>query len=265
MTIRILGIVNITPDSFSDGARFLAPEAAIAQARKLIADGADVVDLGPASSNPDAVPVSAEEEIRRLSPVLSALKADGAISSVDSFRSETQRFALDQGVHYLNDIQGFADAPFYPRLAQSSAKLIVMHSVQGRGNATREDVPVSGIFDRIVRFFDARITSLTAAGIVRDRLILDPGMGFFLSTDPLVSVEVLRRIPDLKRAFGLPVLISVSRKSFLRKLTGRDVAEIGPATLAAELFAAEKGADFIRTHDAGALSQGLIVRKSLGD
>jgi dihydropteroate synthase type 2 len=261
--MKILGIVNITPDSFSDGGKFFAPEDAIAQARKLIRDGADIVDLGPASSNPDAAEVSPEEEIRRLVPVLLALKKDGVAISVDSFQPKTQLFALESDVAVLNDIQGFPHAAIYPQLSAARAKLIVMHSVQGRGKARREEIPVTGIWDRITAFFDSRITELTAAGISRERIILDPGMGFFLSSNPDVSVLVLKKIRELKEAFRLPVLISVSRKSFLRKLTGKDVAEIGPATLAAELFAAAEGADYIRTHDAGALAQALTVEDHL--
>jgi dihydropteroate synthase type 2 len=203
------------------------------------------------------------EEIRRLAPVLAALKKDGAPISVDSFQPQTQLFALDNEVQFLNDIQGFPDPAIYPRLKAAGTKLIVMHSVQGKGKARREDFPVAGIFDRVVAFFEGRITALTAAGISRDRLILDPGMGFFLSSNPEVSVAVLRRIRQLKTQFGLPVLISVSRKSFLRRLTGKEVAEIGPATLAAELFAAAQGADYIRTHDAGALVQALTIQEQL--
>ena len=118
----IFGIVNITSDSFSDGGRYLAPDAAIAQARKLMAEGADVIDLGPASSNPDAAPVSSDTEIARIAPVLDALKADGIPVSLDSYQPATQAYALSRGVAYLNDIRGFPDAAFYPQLAKSSAR-----------------------------------------------------------------------------------------------------------------------------------------------
>lgn len=135
-SLIIFGIVNITSDSFSDGGRYLAPDAAIAQARKLMAEGADVIDLGPASSNPDAAPVSSDTEIARIAPVLDALKADGIPVSLDSYQPATQAYALSRGVAYLNDIRGFPDAAFYPQLAKSSAKLVVMHSVQD-GQADR--------------------------------------------------------------------------------------------------------------------------------
>jgi dihydropteroate synthase type 2 len=181
----------------------------------------------------------------------------GLSLSIDSFASETQLWALLQGVQYLNDIRGFADPAVYPALAGSKAKLIVMHAVQGR--ATREDVPPDEIFARVTAFFDARITALEAAGIKRDRLILDPGMGFFLGSDPETSFTMLRRLPDLTARYNLPLLVSVSRKSFLRKLTGRQAAESGAATLAAELFAAAQGAAYIRTHEPGPLRDGLKV------
>jgi dihydropteroate synthase type 2 len=263
LTVKILGILNITEDSFSDGGKFLAADAALAHAEKLMTDGADGIDIGAASSNPDSKPVSPETEIMRLGAVLPALKARGIPLSIDSFNPAVQRFALAQGVDWLNDIHGFPDAALYPALAASPAKLIVMHMVQARGVAVRTDVPPSEIFDRVTGFFDARIAALTAAGIARDRLILDPGMGQFVGTDPQNSLILLRRLSELKARHGLPLLISVSRKGFLRRLTGQPLEKIGPATLAAELFAAEQGADIIRTHDVAALWAGLKVLESL--
>jgi dihydropteroate synthase type 2 len=255
----LFGILNITEDSFSDGARFLAPDAALAQARKLIADGADALDVGAASSNPKAKPVPPDVEIARLAPIVAAAKEDEWKISVDSFAAPTQLWAIEQGAEYVNDIQGFPDPNLYPRLADAKSKLIVMHSVQGLGRAQKIDTDPETIMGRIIDFFDARIDAMVAAGITRDRLILDPGMGLFIGTRPEVSLTVLRRLPSLKSVFGLPVLVSVSRKSFLRKLAGRDVAEIGPATLAAELYAALHGADMIRTHDPKAFRDALTI------
>jgi dihydropteroate synthase type 2 len=257
----ILGILNVTADSFSDGGRYLEPAAAIAQGRALAADGADVLDIGAASSNPDAKPVPPDVEIARLAAVLPAL--NGTPLSIDSFSLPVQRWALEQNVAWLNDIQGFADPALYPALAASPAKLIVMHCVQDRGAATRVDVPPGAIMDRLYRFFDARLAALQAAGVARDRLILDPGMGFFLGTDPQTSLTVLRNLPALKARFGLPLLVSVSRKSFLRRLTGRDAAEAGAASLAAELFAIRQGADYIRTHAPGPLRDAVLLGKAL--
>ena len=259
MNPSILGILNITEDSFSDGGHYLATGAALTHARRLAKDGASVLDLGAAASNPDAKPVAPAEEIARLAPVVAALKGEGLAVSIDSFAPEVQRWALEERVDYLNDIHGFPDPELYPALADTSAKLIVMHSVQERGSATREDVAPEETFDRILRFFEGRVAALERAGIARDRLVLDPGMGFFLGSRPEASFTVLRRLPELKRMFGLPALISVSRKSFLRKITGRDIAEAGAATLAAELFAVLLGAYYIRTHDPAALADGLAI------
>lgn len=254
MTSTILGIVNITTDSFSDGGQFLKPDAALAHARQLTKDGAHILDLGAAASNPKAEAVSPETEIARLAPVVAALAVP---LSIDTFSPAVQEWALDQGVAYLNDIHGFAHPALYPRLADSDAKLIVMHAVQQEGRATVDDIPPETIYQRVVDFFDARLEAFERAKIASSRLILDPGMGMFLSRNPEASYEMLRRIPDLKRAFSLPVLIGVSRKSFLKN--ARPASTLLAATLAAEVFATSLGADYIRTHDVAALAAGLAV------
>jgi dihydropteroate synthase type 2 len=264
MTVRLLGILNITEDSFSDGGKFLSPDAARAQGEKLIAGGADILDIGAASSQPNARPVPPEIEITRLAAVLPAFRARGIGLSIDTFNPQVQRWALGQGIDYLNDIHGFPDAALYPELAASSCGLIVMHAVQQSGVAVRMDVPPSQIWDRVLSFFDARLEALAKAGIAAERIILDPGMGQFVGSDPENSLIVLRRLPELKARFGLPVLVSVSRKGFLRKLTGQPIAHIAPASLAAELFAEAAGADFIRTHDPAALRTGLKILKAIG-
>jgi dihydropteroate synthase type 2 len=259
----LLGIVNVTEDSFSDGGLYLAPGAALAHARALARDGADIIDLGAAASNPSAKPVAADEEIARLAPLVDALKHDGIQISVDAFALETQRWALLQGVDYLNDVHGFARPELYPQLAGSGGHLIVMHALRSEGPASRNDETPPHLFERIVAFFEARIAALLAAGVARNRLILDPGMGLFLGRSRSASFEVLQRIAELKRIFQVPVLISVSRKSFLRFRAPRSAREAGAATLAAELFAAEQGVDYIRTHDPGALRDGLSVMAAL--
>lgn len=260
----IFGIVNITEDSFSDGGRYLDPTAAVAHARALVASGAEVLDLGAAASNVDAKAVSPAEEIRRLDPVISALAADGVPISVDSFTPEVQRFAIQRDVAFLNDILGFPDVSVYPELAAADCRLVVMHAAQARGRAQRVALSADQVWDRTARFFSERLAALEGGGIARGRLILDPGMGFFLSTRPEASLRVLVGIGQFKREFGLPVLVSVSRKSFLRALTGRSAAsETGAATLAAELYAVSAGVDFIRTHDPAALRDGLKVISAL--
>lgn len=263
MPPQILGIVNITEDSFSDGGRYLTPEAAASQAMALVDAGADIIDLGPASSHPDAKPVAADEEIRRLAPVIEALAMRGVALSVDSFQPQTQRFAMSKGVAYLNDIQGFPDAEIYPDLAAAKCRLIVMHAIQGRGIAARAATDLASLPERVEQFFTSRIAALERAGIARNRLILDPGMGFFLGNQPEASLRMLRGLRKLGDRFRLPVLVSVSRKSFLRALTGGAPDQVGAATLAAELFAAAQGVDYIRTHDVKALRDGLTIWSSL--
>jgi dihydropteroate synthase type 2 len=264
--MKILGILNITDDSFSDGGKYLAPEAALAHGLTLMEEGADILDIGAASSNPDAKRISPETEVARLEAVLPALRKKGAVISIDSFSAPVQRWALAQGVDCLNDIHGFAEPSLYPELAAAKAKLVVMHAIQNEGTATRADIPAGEIFGRAVSFFETRLDALAKAGIGNDRLILDPGMGFFVGSDPENSLTLLRRLPDLKTRFGLPILVSVSRKSFLRKITGQSDpagAAVLAAGLAAELYAYLQGADYLRTHAPGALKAALKVRSVL--
>lgn len=260
---RLVGVVNITEDSFSDGGRFLAPEAALAHARRLRSEGADIIELGPAASNPDAARVTADEERRRLAPVMEPLISEGIPVSVDSFLPQTQRFALGHGAAYLNDIHGFSQRHLYEALAATDCRLIVMHSVQRRGLATKVATNPSQVLASIDRFLTARLGALRAAGIEQERLIIDPGLGYFLGSNPEPSLAVLAGIRRLKVRFGVAVLVSPSRKSFLRTITGRDIPDIGPASLAAELYAAWQGADYIRSHDVAALHDALTVHNAI--
>jgi dihydropteroate synthase type 2 len=260
---QIVGIVNITADSFSDGGQYLAPDAALEHALRLRAEQADVIELGPASSHPDAARVTADQEQARVAPVLEALAEQGVPVSVDSFLPETQRFALARGASYLNDIQGFPTPDLYELLAASDCRLVVMHSMQRSGPATRLKADPPTVLASIDRFFDQRLGALEAAGIDRERLIIDPGLGYFVGSDPEPSLAILAGIPPLKARFGVPVLVSPSRKSFLRSVVGRDIEGVGPATLAAELYAAAHGADYVRTHDVGALRDALTVTDAI--
>ncbi len=261
-TPRIVGIVNITEDSFSDGGRYLTPAHALEHARSLAESGADVIELGPASSHPEARPVSAEAEIKRLEPVLPELVAQGLHVSVDSSQAATQAWALEQGVAYLNDTRGFPCPEAVAGLPGAGARLIVMHSLDPGGQTPRRGEP-ERVVEQVETFFGRRLEVLRRAGIARERIILDPGMGLFLGTEPDASLRVLRALPGLRERFGLPLLISVSRKSFLQALAGRDAQGADAATLAAELFAARAGVDYLRTHSVGALRDALRIQAAI--
>lgn len=264
-TVQLVGIVNITEDSFSDGGRYLAPAAAIAHARALAEAGAQVLELGPASSHPDSAPVAADEQIERLRPVLEALRPFPLPISIDATHPEVMRFALAAGVDWLNDVRGFPDPALHAELASAAARLVVVHSIARGERAERELASPRQVLDSIERFFDARLAELVRGGVKEERLIVDPGMGFFLGRDPRASIAVLQRLPDLRARFGRPLLVSVSRKSFLRSLTGSDLTSIGAATLAAELHAARAGADYLRTHDVAALRVALRIEEALAE
>ena len=262
-TPHIVGIVNITEDSFSDGGRYLAPALALAHALALAESGADVIELGPASSHPDAQPVSADMEIERLASVLPELVARGLRVSVDSRQTATQAWALAHGVAYLNDTRGFPRPEAVAGLPETPARLIVMHSLDPAGMARRRRAEAERIVEQVEAFFARRLEVLRRAGIGRERIILDPGMGLFLGTDPEASLRVLRALPRLRERFGLPLLVSVSRKSFLQALAGRDAQGAEAATLAAELFAARAGVDYIRTHSVAALRDALRIHAAI--
>jgi dihydropteroate synthase type 2 len=253
--VGLFGILNVTADSFSDGGRWLEPAAAIAHGRELHAGGADVVDVGAESTHPDAGPVPAEVEIERLLPVVQGLRAAGVPVSVDTRKPEVMRELGRRDVQFLNDVAGFRSAAAVAAAAAGRARLVVMFA---RDHTRDGAIGEAELLAAIEAFFADRVAALTAAGVDRSRIVLDPGMGLFLGPLPGPSLVVLQALPRL-RAFGLPLLVSVSRKSFLGALTGRGVRERGAATLAAELFAAEQGVDWIRTHEPRALRDALAV------
>jgi len=265
----LLGIVNVTPDSFSDGGRYLDAERAVEHAHALWDAGADFVDIGAASSHPAAPDVPPEREIARLAPVLDLLEGSELRLSIDSARSEVQGYALARGVSMLNDIRGFADPAFYPELARHSCKLVLMYSAPPRPPGARS-VTGSELLERIRKFFEQRTQALIAAGIAPERIIVDPGMGLFLGPSKQASLTVLRALASLRDQLGYPMLIGISRKSILTAITdgkgnARPPLERAAAGLAAELFAARSGVDYIRTHDVRALRDGLAVERALSD
>ncbi|MEP0848305.1 MAG: dihydropteroate synthase [Phycisphaerae bacterium] len=271
--VRIFGIVNVTRDSFSDGGRCLDPAAAIAHARRLLDEGADVIDVGAESTHPDAEDVPAEEQIARLAPVIEALKARGVAVSVDAYQPAVIREALRWGADYVNDVTALRDPEAVRLVRDAPCGLILMHSrcasaraERGGGNAANR-ADAAGIVYEIIEFFRRRLDQLAAQGIARPRLILDPGMGYFLGADPRLSFEVLRGLPRL-RSLGCPLLVSTSRKSFIGAMLGgadapRPVDGRAVGTVVTELWAALQGVEYVRTHDARALRDALTVWSAL--
>ncbi len=220
------------------------------------------MDVGPAASHPDARPVSPADEIRRIAPLLDALSDQMHRVSIDSFQPETQRYALKRGVGYLNDIQDFLTLRSIPILLRRTAGWWLCTQRSGMASP-----PAPVTFDPKTR--STRLCGSSRRGfppterVAADRLILDPGMGFFLSPAPETSLHVLSNLQKLKSALGLPLLVSVSRKSFLGATVGLPVKDLGPASLAAELHAIGNGADYVRTHAPGDLRSAITFSETL--
>lgn len=265
--MRIWGIVNVTRDSFSDGGRFLAHDTALAHAHCLIADGANFLDLGAESTHPDSEDVPAAVEIERLAPLIAALRDTGVRISIDTRKPEVMRAAIARGADAINDVNAFRAPGAVEAVVATPARLVVMHSMSGSaGRAGRPEVSPGEIVEHICECFAERLIVLERAGVSRDRIILDPGMGLFLAREPRVSIEVLRQLPAL-RQFGCELLVSVSRKSFIGALlnpaSSPPPLERASGSLAAELWAAAAGADHIRTHDVRALRDAWRVHQTL--
>jgi dihydropteroate synthase len=238
----IMGIVNVTPDSFSDGGLFVSPEAALAQARKLVADGACIVDVGAESTRPGHEPVPAEEEWARLEPLLATLVASaGATVSIDTYKAQTAQRALQTGVAVVNDVWGLQRDPLMaPVVAEAGAAVVIMHN--------RDTVdPALDIVSDIFRFFERSLELARRAGVPDRHVLLDPGVGFGKSREQ--NYQALRSIPQFTQ-LGRPLLIGVSRKSIFRDLPDGLVEGRLVGTLTANIFAATLGARVFRVHDA---------------
>ena len=239
----VMGILNVTPDSFSDGGKFFSAEAALAQARALARDGADVIDLGAESTRPGFTPVDADEQWARLEPVLSALlQDDGPPLSVDTSKASVARRATALGAAIINDVTGLRGDPDMAGVAaESGAALVIMHN---RGTVD----PEIDIVADMTAFFETSLALAAAAGVKRGKIILDPGVGF--GKNLRQNLQALAATARLRKTFGLPVLVGVSRKSFIGALTGAPTADRLAGTLAANLDALARGAAIFRVHDA---------------
>lgn len=251
----VMGIVNVTPDSFSDGGEHNDPDAAIAHARQLIAEGAHILDLGGESTRPGAPPVSAPEEMARLLPVIEGLRDCGVPLSIDTFKPEVMRATLDAGADMINDIYGFRQPGAIEAVAQSRCGLCVMHMKGEPG--TMQDAPeYTDLMGEIGVFLGARAQRLRAAWVDPRRIVLDPGFGFGKTMDQ--NYQLLRRLSSL-RVSSYPLLIGVSRKSMIGAATGRPVGERLPGSIAAALACVARGASIVRVHDVAATIDALKV------
>ena len=251
----VMGVVNITPDSFSDGGRFLAADAAVAHARRLIEEGADIVDLGGESSRPGAAPVAEKDELARIVPVLEALRDAPAPLSVDTTKPAVMRAALAHGASMVNDITALAAPGALEAVAGSDCAVCLMH-MQGEPRTMQADPVYGDVTAEVKAMLASRVAAAERAGIARERIVVDPGFGFGKTVDH--NLELLRRLHEFT-GLGLPVLAGWSRKSSLGRLTGRAAGDRLAASLSAALIAVQNGASMVRVHDVAATRDALAV------
>jgi dihydropteroate synthase len=270
VSYRLMGILNVTPDSFSDGGSFLEAGAAIARGRALIAEGADIVDIGGESTRPGAEPVTADEELRRVLPVVAGL-AEAVTSmgshaqiSIDTYKAEVAGAALAGGASLVNDVSAFrADPRMAELVAQSGADCCLMH-MQGLPRTMQQDPRYEDVVDDVKAFLQERLEFAVAEGVAPERILLDPGIGFGKTEEH--NLELLRRLGELL-TLGAPIVIGTSRKGFLGRImaraTGRpepvDVADRLSGTVASNVLAYERGASVFMVHDVAPVREALAV------
>jgi dihydropteroate synthase len=253
----VMGVLNITPDSFSDGGQFMAPERAQAQARRMIAEGADIIDIGAESTRPyGAQPISAEQELQRLQPILAAVIALGTPVSIDSMKSEVVAWALGLGARIANDVWGLQrDPDMAGVIAGHSAAVVVMH------NRERADAGID-IMEDMTAFFARSLDIAAQAGIPARHIVLDPGIGFGKTHEQ--SMTALAQLERL-RGFGLPILVGASRKKFISSVVPSEPDQRLGGSIAAHVLAAGAGAQIIRAHDVSETLQALKVAAAIED
>ena len=251
----IMGVVNVTPDSFSDGGKFASAELAAAHARRLVEEGADILDIGGESTRPGAGEITLEEERRRVLPVLEFLAEIGVPISVDTRKPELMHEAIAAGASMINDIEALQSPVASAAVAGSGVAVCLMHK---RG--TPADMQRAPAYDDVVLevadFLRSRVEAVCAAGIARERIVVDPGFGFGKSLEH--NLQLLRHLREMAPA-GITLLAGLSRKSMLGKITGRDAGERVFASVAAAVMAAERGANIVRVHDVAATRDALAV------
>jgi dihydropteroate synthase len=253
-----MGVVNVTPDSFSDGGAFEDDVSAIAHARRLVSEGASIVDIGGESTRPGADPVSVENELERVMPVVEGVAGLGlpAQISIDTMKRAVAEAAIDAGASYVNDVTAFRHEPELAALvADRGVDCCLMHML-GEPRTMQQDPRYDDVVGDVKAFLEERLHAATSAGIAEERIQLDPGIGFGKTLEH--NLELLRRLDELT-TLGRPIVIGTSRKSFLGRLTGRDVTERVHATVATSVIAFERGARVFRVHDVAATADALAV------
>jgi dihydropteroate synthase len=252
----LMGVVNVTPDSFSDGGLFLDADAAVAHGRRLLEEGADILDVGGESTRPGAEPVSEAEELRRVVPVVERLLSEGARVSIDTAKAGVARAALDAGAAIVNDVTAFRASPELAALvAERGAGCVLMHML-GEPRTMQQDPRYDDVVDEVRSFLEERLAFAVDEGVPEERVWLDPGIGFGKTLEH--NLELIRRLDEIV-AIGPPVVIGTSRKSFLGKLTGRSELDRVPGTIATNVMALERGASVFRVHDVAQVRDGLTV------
>lgn len=257
--VLVAGIINATPDSFSDGGKFLDVDRAVEHGQVMVNAGVDFVDVGGESSRPGAVHVGGEEELRRVIPVIRALSREGAVVSVDTMTPKVMCGALAAGASIVNDIHGFRSPGAVDAIKDSECGLIVMH-MQGLPRTMQEKPTYEDVVREVRQFFSQRIEILVNAGVELNRIAIDPGIGFGKTLEH--NISLLKNLEAL-RVFDRPLMVGVSRKKTIGVLTGRDVEQRDPGTLAANLAAVDVGADIIRTHEGIGTVDALAVWQAL--
>ncbi len=252
---RVMGIVNVTPDSFSDGGKFNRADKAIAHAMQLVEEGADILDIGGESTRPGATPVPLEEELKRVLPVIEGLLQAGVPLSIDTYKPEVMRAAIDAGVDMVNDVRALQEAHALEVVARSQVGVCLMH-MQGLPQTMQLDPQYGDVVLEVTEFLSARLQLIEMAGISRDRILLDPGFGFGKRTAH--NLTLLNHLSSLQ-SLGLPLLVGLSRKSVLGQVVGLNVDERLHASIAASVLSVIKGANIVRVHDVKPMVDALKV------
>jgi len=258
----VMGVLNVTPDSFSDGGRFLGTEAALHRAEEMLAEGADIIDVGGESSRPGAAGISEQEELDRTIPVIEALKNFVPCISIDTVKSPVAKEAFTAGAHILNDISGFRHDPaMAAAVAENGASAVLMH-MQGRPRDMQRNPQYDDLHAEIIRFLSDTVEAAERAGISPDAIAVDPGIGFGKTLEH--NLDILRSL-HLYLSIGKALLIGVSRKSFIEKIDGSPVTDRLEGSLAAVAIACQKGAHIFRVHDVRSCRKVLNVAERLRD